>query len=81
MIDTRRERMAASDDDLADGLASMVRGEDDVDARAASLLLAETVRWWRALMRPRLRITSAPGAPDAEASEAAYRARTAGGRR
>lgn len=70
--------MAASDGDLALGLLDMMRGDDGPDAEAAALVLAETVRWWRAILRSRVRVTSTSAASHEDASRAAYERRMAG---
>lgn len=65
--------MAESEEALAEGLAGMVRGDESDESEAAAELLAETVLWWRAIMRPRLRLPAPQGAAEAE-----YRRRTGG---
>lgn len=75
--------MAASEVELGRGLASVVRGEDNVEAEAAMQLVAETVLWWRLLARnPGKGIAVQSSPPDhgdgASAAERAYHAAKAG---
>lgn len=70
--------MAASDGDLALGLLDMMRGDDGPDAEAAASVLAETVMWWRAVLRSRVKITPGGGAPNDDVTRAMLEARRAG---
>lgn len=66
---------------LGAGLACMVRGEMSDEAIAASELMAESIIWWRAIARTKIRTTeqaAAPGDDGMTAAERAYYARKGG---
>ena len=67
---------------LGDGLAGMMRGDGSDEAIAATELLAESLIWWRAIARTKIRNTAppppAPGDDGLSASERAYYARKGG---
>ena len=72
--------MAGSEVELGFGIRALMRGSECDEAEAASQLLAETVRWWRAIARTKLRIAEptpddGTGRTDAER---AYYARKGG---
>ena len=72
--------MASSDVDLGRGIAAIVRDPESLEAEAASQLLAETLIWYRAHLRTKVRVqdpTPDPNSEDgkSEAERAYYAAR------
>jgi hypothetical protein len=77
--------MAADAVELGRGLAMMMRGEESDEAEAATEVVAESLIWWRAIARTKIRVTETmPAPPDADdgmtTAERAYHAAKAGRR-
>ncbi len=54
MIDSARATQAAHEGHLAIGIASLIRGEDGIEAVAAGRVIAETIIMWRTLLDSKL---------------------------
>ncbi len=67
---------------LGEGLAGMMRGDSSDEAIAARELVSESLIWWRAIARTKIRNTAppptAPGDDGMTAAERAYYARKGG---
>lgn len=66
--------MAVDAVELGAGLASMMRGEMSDEAEAASQVVAESLIWWRAIARTKVRVVETVPAPGDDGMTAAERA-------
>jgi hypothetical protein len=66
--------MAGDAVELGAGLASMMRGEMSDEAEAAYQVVAESLIWWRAIARPKIRVVETVPAPAEDGMTAAERA-------